>query len=323
MGWFGRGRSRRPDDGGSPDSAGRPDDARDTAVPFLSVADAAEVRRLAQHAFAAAGVEVVIHDDHLEAADGRTFGLWNVAASCHNAPGGRREWPTVVERHVQAVLAPTAEPGDLDDDEFLARTFLRVCGRDTLPMDRAGLSYARPVADDLVEVLALDFPESVATLGDEDVARFDLDDLRRAGLEHLLSEPVDRIETVDLPAGGSFEVVLGESVYTASRVLAMRDLLLRVYGERGYPEGVLVTLAHRHQIGLHPLDGPEAVPVINALAGFAKSGFDDAPGGISPHLYWWHGGVLARISRVRDDGAIGIEVRPELAEALERVTARG
>jgi len=322
MGWFGRGRDKRPDDGGPPDSTRRPDDTRDAAVPFLSAADAAEVRRLAQREFAVAGVEVVIHDDHLEATDGRKFGLWNVAASCHNAPGGRREWPTVVERHVRAVLAPTAEPEDLDDDEFLARTFLRVCGRNTLPLDRAMLSYARPVADDLVEVLALDFPESVATLNDQDVARFELDGLRRAGLEHLLSEPVEGVESVDLQAGGSFEVVFGESVYTASRILAMRDLLLRVYGEREYPDGVLVTVAHRQQICLHPLDGPEVVPVINALAMFAKSGFDDAPGGISPHLYWWHEGVLTRISRVGDDCAIGIEVRAGLAEALERVTSR-
>jgi len=319
MGWFGRGRQERPDGGAGPR---RPDDSPDATVPFLSEADGAEVRSLAQRAFAAAGVDVVIHDDHFRATDGRMYGLWNLAASCHNAPGGRREWPTVVERHVRALLAPTAEPEDLAHEEFLARTFLRVYGQGALPMDGENLSYARPVADDLIEALALDFPESVTTLRDQDVARFDLEELRRAGLEHLLREPVDEIETVDLRDGASFQVVFGESVYTASRILAMRDLLTRVYGEREYPDGVLVTVAHRHQIALHPLDGPEVVPVINALAGFAKNGFDEAPGGISPHLYWWHGGVLTRISRVDQDGGIGIEVRPELAEALERVTSR-
>jgi hypothetical protein len=316
MGWFGRARDKRPDDGAPSE------DPRDAVVPFLSAADAAEVRRLAQRTFAAAGVEVVIHDDHFQATDGRTFGLWNVAASCHNAPSGRQEWPSVVERHVRALLAPTAEVEDLADEEVLARSFLRVYGLSAPPTDLSTLSYARPVADDLLEALALDFPEHVLTLGDADVARFDLEELRRAGLEHLLREPIDGIETVDLPDGGSFQVVFGDSMYTASRILLMRDLLMRVYGEREYSDGVLVTVAHRHQIALHPLDGPEVVPVINALAGFAKNGFEEAPGGISPHLYWWHEGVLNRISSVSDDGGIRIEVRHGLAEALERVTSR-
>jgi hypothetical protein len=319
MGWFGLGREDRPDSAAGPH---QPDDAPDAAVPFLTAADGAEVRRLAQRAFVAAGVDVVIHDDHFRATDGRMYGVWNLAASCHNAPGGRREWPTVVDRHVRALLAPTAEPEDLADDEILARTFLRVHGLDALPMGGDNLSYARPVADDLVEALALDLPEPVVTLGDKDVARFDLDELRRAGLEHLLREPIDEIETVDLRDGASFQVVFGESVYTVSRILAMSDLLMRVYGEREYPDGVLVTVAHRHEIALHPLDGPQVVPVINALAGLAKNGFDEAPGGISPHLYWWHGDVLTRISRVSQDGGISIEVRPELAEVLERVTGR-
>ncbi|PFG38272.1 hypothetical protein ATJ97_0745 [Georgenia soli] len=311
MGWFGRRREERTDD------------APDSALPFLTATDAAEIRRLTQQAFAAAGIDAVIHEDHLAGTDGHKYGLWNVAASCHNAPGGRREWPAVVERHVRALLAPTAGTADLPDEEVRARTFLRLYGAGALPADPTSLSYTRPVADDLVEALALDFPDSVVTLTDGDVARFDPEELRRAGLENLLREPVDEIESIDLPAGGSIQVVYGESVYTASRILAMRDLLMRVYGEREYPNGVLVTVAHRHQIGLHPLDGPEALPVINALAGFAKNGFDDAPGGISPHLYWWHGGAFERISRVSDDGAIGIEVRPGLAEALERVVGRG
>lgn len=310
MGLFGRrGDPRDPADG-----------EQDPAVPFLSRAEAAEVRRLTQRAFAEAGVDVVIHPDRFEATDGREFGLWNLAATCRNAERGRRDWPGIVTRHVRALLAPTPSPESLSDEELLARTVVRVYGVDAVPVHTGWFSYVRPIADDLVEALVLDLPESVLMLRDEDVARFDVGTLRQAGLERLLREPVDAIETVRGARGAAFQVVLGDSVYTASRILAMRDLLMRVYGERDHPDGVLVAVAHRHQVALHPLAGPEVVDVINAMAAFAKAGFDEGAGGVSPSLYWWHDGALTRVSQVTEDGSLAIVVEPDLADVLNRLT---
>ncbi len=314
MGLFGR--RRRGEDA---DDAGDSGD-RDPAVPFLTRADAAEVRRLAQRAFAEAGVDVVIHADRFEATDGRAFGLWNLAATCRNAERGRREWPDIVARHVRALLAPTPSPDALSAEEILARTVVRVYGADSVPVHTGWFSYVRPIADDLLEALVLDLPESVLMLRDQDVERVGIEALRHAGLERLLREPVDAIESVRAARGATFQVVLGDSVYTASRILAMRDLLIRVYGEREYPDGVLVAVAHRHQVALHPLDGPGAVDAINAMVAFAKAGFDEGAGGVSPNLYWWHDGALTRLSRVDDDGSIAVEVGPDLAGVLSRLT---
>lgn len=311
MGIFGR-RRRERDDAMDGTPAGQPD----AAVPFMSVDDAAQVRRLAQQAFAAAGTEVVVRPDHFAAANGAVFGLWNLAATCANAPGGQREWPSIVSAHVRAVLAPTPALDSLDVAELMAHVVLRVYGRDTIP-DLGRFTYCRSVADDLIEALVFDMPESVAMLDDERVARLDLDEARAAGLEHLLREPVDRIESIqsrDLKV--SFDVLLGGSVYTASRILAMTDLLRRVYGERDYPFGVLVTVAERHQVGLFAIDGPDALQAATAMARFAKLGYDDAPGGISPHLYWWYDGALIRMSRVGTDGRILIEPSPEFLRVL-------
>ena len=69
---------------------------------------------------------------------------------------------------------------DLDPADVLARTYLRVLGESTLPPSwRTMFGYARPVCGDLVELLALDFPDSVTMLRDEDVERIGYDEPAR------------------------------------------------------------------------------------------------------------------------------------------------
>jgi hypothetical protein len=297
--------------------------APDKALPFLSVDEAATVRRLMVEAFAAAGLTAETFDDHLRTDDGREWGLWNVAATCHAEPS-QRAWPEAVRRHVESLLTPAPSPEDLTDDEVLAAAVLRVYGDEMLmPRSRAEMTYARELAEGLVEALVLDSPTSVMLLLDSTVARVGADRLRAAGLEHLLAEPWGQVERLTTRAGATLALVEGDSVFTASRVLVMPDTLRRVFGEREYPDGVLVAMPDRHHLWLHPIDDTTVVPALQTLAGNTAQTFATAVGGVSPAVYWWRHGALTRVSALDAEGGVTVSVGPELTEVLNRLAGEG
>jgi len=297
--------------------------APDQALPFLSVGEAATVRRLMVEEFATAGLTAETFDDHLRTDDGREWGLWNVAASCHAEPS-QRTWPEVVRRHVASLLTPAPSPEDLSDDELLAGAVLRVYGEEVLmPQSRAELSYARELAEGLVEAIVLDSPTSVMLLLDPTVERVGVDRLRAAGLEHLMAEPWGDVERLTTRGGATLALLEGDSVFTASRVLVMADTLRRVFGEREYPDGVLVALPDRHHLWLHPIDDAMAVPALQTMAGLTAQTFASAVGGVSPAVFWWRDGTLTRVSVLDPEGGVTVSVGPELTEVLNRIAGEG
>lgn len=306
----------------------QPEDDRrpDPVFPFFTEAQGARFRGLAQQEFARAGVEVVPHAERLDAADGQQFGLGNLAASCHNAPQGERDWPDLIERHVATILRAVGndDVAEMAQDEAMARVCLRLLGTTTMPPQwHEWYRYARPVGGDLVEVLALDFPESVTVLRDEDVQRFGEDSLRAAALEHLLGEPVDSYDVHEGPHGESVHVVLGDSVFTASKVLVLDDLLRRTVGEHDFADGVLVAVPFRHQLAFHPIQDSGVVGALQTLAGFAATGYTDGVGALSPFVYWWRRGRLTQLSFLTDDHRIEIHVGDEFGDLLNRLASGG
>jgi hypothetical protein len=312
--------------GGPEEPPGPGAGAPDEAFPYLTVADAQRLRTLARHAFADAGLEVTVHADHVADADGREFGLANLAAQCHNDDTGPKAWPGLVREHVRRVLAAADRPptAELPREDILARAYLRLVGTSTVPESAmAWFSYARPVCGDLIELLALDDPEAVTYLRDADVERVGLDDLRAAGLENLLREPYDEHHAFAGPDGAEIHVVLGDSVYTASKLLVLPDLLRRLLGERSYPHGLLVAVPFRHQLAFHPIADRRLVPATRFLAGLAADGFSDGVGSVSPFLYWWLDGRLTQLSFPDGDGGLAIHARGEFAALVERLVEDG
>lgn len=163
------------------------DSTPDAALPFMTVAEAQEVRRLAAAAFAAAGHEVVIGDDRLTAADGQVYGLWNLAAAC-KAERTRLTWSKVVKRHVAQLLDVPPGPQDMAVEDVVAHA------------------------------------------------------------------------------------------------------VLRVYGERQYPDGVLVAVPDRHHLMLHPIDDASVVPTLKAAAPAVAELSWSSAGRVSPSVSWWRDG---------------------------------
>jgi hypothetical protein len=287
---------------------------------YLSVDQGARMRSLVQRTFAERGIEVSPQADRVEADGGAQYGLTNIAAVCRTAP--EKSWPQLISGHIDRVLRALDAPAiaDLDDGAVLSRVFVRLMGASMVP-DLSWYDYRRDLGGDLIEVLALDSEDSVTLLADRDVERFGVEELRQAGLVNLLAEPFGDWEEIEVLPGTSFTRVLGESVFTASRLLTPIDVIRRTYGDVPTPDGVLVCVPTRHQLAFHVIRDAGVMHTLPAMARFALTVFDSGVGPVSPHLFWQKDGQLHLLSRLDEDGTLRIEVDGPFAEVLERLSA--
>jgi hypothetical protein len=297
-----------------------PDGPPDETFAFFTADQAARFRDLVRQGFAEAGLEVTVHADHMVDDTGRMFGLGNIAAECHNAEKGEREWRELTAAHAARIVRGMAALSPFDTmsrAELMAATYARIMP--TADLAPVTADYAREVADGISEVLNVDLPETVVTYLDEHVETYGpLEDLRRAGLANLRRVPIDQHQQVAAPQGAVLDVLLGDSVFTASKLLLFDELLAQLGVTDVSENGVLVVAPFRHQIAFHAIRDATAVPAINGLALFARLGYDDSPGPVSPHVFWWRQGELRRITEAGPDG-IQVQVDSDLAAVLNRV----
>ncbi|WP_354637361.1 hypothetical protein [Kitasatospora camelliae] len=192
-------------------------------------------------------------------------------------------------------LSAPSSPGNVPDP--LRNVYLRLVSEESIPAEaRPQFRYLRALAPDLLAGIALDTPENVRVLDDEDVALVEWDTLVGAAHSNLLAAPIN-YDTVDLP-GGAVLHILGhpESVFAASKVLVFAEAV-RAAGGPGLPdEGVLLVVPNRHNLVFYPLADPHVVEAVNALAQFGQGAYEDGPGSISPRVFWWRNGALTSIT---------------------------
>ena len=290
----------------------------DEALPFLTVEQADDFRLLFGTALRERGLEVQMHPGHAVDAADRQFGLWNLAAQCADAR--RRQWPRLVAEHVDRVLASFDEPDPFDglsEDEVRRQTYARLSAEDGLPpLD--GFPH-REFVPGVVEMLALDLPETIAMYNHEHAARLGgWEALRAHGVRNLDSLPVEQLQTVDLPDGGTFQVLVGDSVHTASRVLLLPGLAATLGGQEDRGHGWLMSIPNRHQAAWHMISDATVIPAVQAMAHFARLGHADAPSPISPHVFWWNGSGYEQLTQV-DDETLSIHASPAFTDVLNAV----
>jgi hypothetical protein len=180
----------------------------------------------------------------------------------------------------------------------------------------AARRYALPFAPGLVEVLCLDLPDKVSTVGDDDLGDLDPTELRAIGRRNLQSE---RIDERSRPSEG-IVLLQGASMFVASQLLNPEFLPLEVGPA---PRGAVVAIPHRHTLFFHAIAGAESAEPISRLGGFvAQIDRDERPGGlISPHTcYVPPAGATAgvqQIPQLDDDGRMRILADGAFLEALE------
>jgi len=294
--------------------------AMDEALPFFTSAEAARLRTLVVEEFARRGVAVTEYPDRVVSEEGATYGLWNLGALCRGVEGSDAEWPAIVAGHVGTLLNPPPAADELSDEELLECIHARAFGTAFLPDGvMNAMAYAHPLADGLVELLALDFPETVITVADENLVGRDISAMWAAGRARTAAVPIDDIQWSGEEGDPRMALVSGESFFVASLALDMPALLARVYGQRDYPHGVVVGLPHRHSVALHPIDSIASLSAVNQVVRFTAFSFRDAAGGISPDAYWWNGHELTRITRQGPDGNPGVVAAGEFGEMLNRL----
>ncbi|MGD6746475.1 immunity 49 family protein [Streptomyces sp. BH106] len=284
-------------------------EAPDSHLPMLATPQAERLRSLvAESVRARFGAEegLVLVGDAVER-DGHLFPLVNLALRCAEASEG--DWPALVDAHF-AALADASQGGE-GAEELLAGTCLRL-----VPADAAGPAapvHAREVAEGLRLALALDGPDSVRLLTEEDVARAGADALWGAAQRALIRAPM-RHEEVRLDGHPVLYSVYGDAHSVATKAVVLPEVVAEVTGRRMPDAGALVAVPTRHLLAFHPIVDGSAADALNDLATYAVRAHDEGPGPLSPRVYWWHEGRLTSL------GA-GEGAPRELLDVIEALSA--
>ncbi|BEP15859.1 hypothetical protein acdb102_41700 [Acidothermaceae bacterium B102] len=265
----------------------------DKHLTFLTVTEADRVRELMREALVARGLTVRVNGDHLQVPDGPTLGLWNVAALCHGSDPTDLAWRAVVAAHVDKVMFGYVggDPFDgLPKDELLSRVYTKLWP-DNLLLEFEAPSV--PFVPGLSERLCLDVPGGAALISTDRVERFGgWDELHAAGLANLEARPFEFMELVPTPIGGHYWRLTGD-LYTASKALLLPGLLPTL--EAGVPEladvgmGWLMSMPNRNEICWHMVQDGGVLVSLNFMMAHSAEAYTDAPGQLSPHVFWWSG----------------------------------
>lgn len=282
----------------------------------LTIDQAARLRAMVREEFAGAGVEVAVAADHVVDDQGARFGLWNLAALCAGEP--ERQWPALVQRHVAGLLAPQQGLEDMSEEQLTRDTYLRLVEADALP-DPDWHRGARRLGEGLLVLPSVDLPDTVSTPAR---AQWDVhggvdrwEQVGTANLRSLLHSDDLEHRTVRPEGGGDFEVVMGDSFFTASLALLGEELVQRFTPGLDTGRGLLVVVPFRHQLAWRVVDGPDAAVALNHLFGLAVNGFGDAPGPLAPHVYWVRRGEWRQITDLSGENP-AVHVDQDLADAL-------
>lgn len=299
----------------TPSLGGRPR-RTDPDWPFLYEDQAAWIRQRMAAALAERGVRTTQRGPVLLVNGTETvLPMDNLARMCNQAP--ESEWERIVDNH--AALTATVGDGTAPrPDESAGRPVLRLMSDDGLPEEFA-VGHARPVGDGLVETVALDLPDRVRILNDDDVAGADLSALLATARANLLTEPVEYQRFVD--EGAVLHRVYGDSMFVASKALVLPELMREVAQLAPPAGGVLLALPSRHELLFHPVVDQTVIPALNELTRYARGLFEQSPGPLTPHVYWWDRGELTPLTNDVDSGGqeITIVIPPRFGEVLNRI----
>ncbi|WP_433338330.1 hypothetical protein [Spirillospora sp. CA-294931] len=215
----------------------------------------------------------------------------------------RDDWPALVSDHVTTVVGAIEEPLDLSDfdlTQHLLRTRIYPAENDN------GVMAARPFAPGLIEAVVVDTPTAVRTVTVEEMNGWPVsgDSLFMLGRANVRADGALQHDEQDL-RGVRVSVLHGWTFYAVTHLAWLEEYL-----QIG-PHGALVVAPNRGLIVVHVLrpheGGPRAryraaAAAVRELEAQALRAYEEGPGSLSPHLYWWRAGELSLLeSRYEDD----------------------
>ncbi|GAA2155249.1 hypothetical protein [Actinomadura napierensis] len=205
----------------------------------------------------------------------------------------RDDWPALVSDHVTTIVTAIEEPLDLSDFDLaqhLLRTRIYPAEADN------GALAARPFAPGLIEAVVVDTPTTVRTVTTDEMNGWPVsgDALFMLGRANVRADGPLQLDEQDL-GGVRVSVLHGWTFYAVTHLAWLEEYL--PIG----PHGALVIAPNRSLIVAHALSMSEvhpraryraAVAAANELQAQAHRAYEEGPGSLSPHLYWWRGGEL-------------------------------
>ena len=288
----------------------------------LTTSQHERLRNLVRRSPAFIGMRVEVHDDRVEVGDPEdlVFGLGPVEEAVAGEPADR--WPELVDGCLGRILsALTGDMPDLDGptEQLLDRVYAKLRTKDTSPTE--WWTYAPEVAPGLLVVIALDYPDRIAILNDEQVRRHGgFDRLLEAGVNNLYRQAPRDVATHE-----DVFIVAGAE-YTASTALVLPWIVEVLTGAAEFPHGVLVAVPDDETLVFHVVrDGAGTRYAVSEIARVAASCYEESPRALSPTVYWWAegSGYLEPVADLAGDrsGAIGQDVVTRYSAGFARVLA--
>jgi hypothetical protein len=245
------------------------------------------------------------------------MGLGNLAQVCHQSP--LHEWPGIVAQHFDRMMRAVDDQDELQDqlaaDFAAARALLKVR---LYPSSVAahGIFTYREAMEDVIAALVLDLPETVVSVHEDQIKAWGLpvDALFEIGLENVRTGDPVVSQSYDLPAGGSIQLLGSNSFFTASHAL-----LLDQHVQPPPEDGVLVAVPHRHMVIYHPIVDHTVLAALKAMLPMACGIFQEGPGSVTPHVYWWRDGQFTHLPAEVGPASIDFQPPAEFVAMLERV----
>lgn len=292
------------------------------AVYNLTTPQSERLRNLIRRSPAFIGMRVELHEDRVEAGE-VVLGLGPVFDAVYDAPA--ELWPELVDGCLERMLGMvTGGTSELDGpiEHLLDRVYMRLRPVDGSP--EGWWNYAREVAPGLLAVLALDYPDRIAILNDDQVNRHGLERLAEVGLDNLCGQLPDTYAASD-----GVYLISGDD-YVGSTVLVMPWVVQAVTGSPDLLHGVLVAMPNHGTLIFHILnDAAGAQYAMGEIARLAAECHEDTPGGpglLSPNVYWWRPGAtfLEPVAHHGDgNGVIGEDLvtyySADFADMLEQL----
>jgi hypothetical protein len=280
-----------------------------------------QLRNLVRRSPVFIGKRIVVHDDWVDVVDEELeFGLAMVFDAVGNAPAD--QWPSLVDDRLQRiydVLTGREDPQlSGPTEQLLPRVYVKLRPVEGTMTER--LTYAREVAPDLLLTLALDSPDFISILNDDQVGRHGFDQLLDAGMENLAGQLPDEA------AGRGDVLIITGAEYTASTAVILPWVVEAYTGTADFPHGVLVAVPNDNMLLFHVLkDGAGARHALTDMAQLADECYEDSPRPLSRSVFWWNFGIgyfhpVAHYTG--DNGVIGgsnvtTHYPPEFAEVLD------
>lgn len=175
---------------------------------------------------------------------------------------------------------------------------------------------ARPVAEDLQEVLMISIDEGATSVPPDSIEAWGepMERLWADARENTLwDEPRERRAMLK-PTGERFTWVRG-SWWSASMLLDLGRYL-----SPRYRNGAVAMVPVRDALLFHEIVDETAVPSLVAMAELGVRFCLDGPDSISPHLYWWRDGEIQQVLSYQDDGGLIPVWGPDFKEMLAELS---